>query len=357
MSQPKPTIPPGSLVLITGITGFVAAHTAKQLLERGYRVRGTARNLATASWLTEDLFKKYSARGDFELVEVPDIGADKAYDDVVPGVAAIMHVALSDFDADPNKVIPKNVSGINGLLAAALREPSVRAFVFTSSIAASASLVDQSEVRRDSWNDAAVDAAWAPPPYEAARAMVVYMASKVAAEKALWRFVEERHPPFAVNVVSPASILGLPLGSKHANAGPGYPTWMLRRLYEGDTVAASMFPARTFPPPVGLLRRWLTLSSKSSPSMWRTSRYFTWRRRWTPTPSRPVFRFGAGTLRGTTSWPSCAGCGQDASSSTIYRTRHTWARRRIRASRWRCSRSGVVGTIGSLWTSRSGTQS
>lgn len=33
------------LVLVTGASGYIATHIVKQLLEHGYRVRGTVRNL------------------------------------------------------------------------------------------------------------------------------------------------------------------------------------------------------------------------------------------------------------------------------------------------------------------------
>ncbi len=87
-------IPGGSLVLVSGATGFVASHIIKQLLERGYRVRGTVRDLEKAAWLTRDVFKAEAARGDFELVTVTDLGAKGAFDEAVGGgVAAIVHVA------------------------------------------------------------------------------------------------------------------------------------------------------------------------------------------------------------------------------------------------------------------------
>lgn len=33
------------LILVTGASGFLASHIVKQLLEKGYRVRGTIRSL------------------------------------------------------------------------------------------------------------------------------------------------------------------------------------------------------------------------------------------------------------------------------------------------------------------------
>ncbi len=93
MAEPKSTIPKGSWVLVTGATGFVGSHLSKQFLERGYRVRGTVRDLKTAGWLVDDVLKKYADRGDFALTEVPDLGADHAFDEAVKGVSAIAHVA------------------------------------------------------------------------------------------------------------------------------------------------------------------------------------------------------------------------------------------------------------------------
>lgn len=40
-----PAIPKDSLVLVTGINGYLGSHVADQFLEAGYRVRGTTRDL------------------------------------------------------------------------------------------------------------------------------------------------------------------------------------------------------------------------------------------------------------------------------------------------------------------------
>jgi hypothetical protein len=51
----------------------------------------------------------------------------------------------------------------------------------------------------DTWNEAAVKMAWAPPPYAMDRAYAVYAASKTQAEQALWKFEKEEKPGFVVN--------------------------------------------------------------------------------------------------------------------------------------------------------------
>ncbi|TVY25221.1 NAD-dependent epimerase/dehydratase [Lachnellula hyalina] len=234
MSELKTTIPKGSLVLVTGVTGFVASQVAKQFLERGYKVRGTVRDIGKAAWLVEDVLKSYIDEGAFELALVPDIAADHALDEAVKGVSAVVHLAtIGTFDPDPNKVIPQTVAGTMSALEAAMKEPSVLQFVYTSSKGAALipSVGDATNIGRDTWNDKAVHLAWAPPPYEPSRGMLVYFASKVAAEKAVWKFVEERKPHFTVNVISPAGIIGEPLNKKQ----PGFTASWIPQLYEGRT--------------------------------------------------------------------------------------------------------------------------
>ncbi|KAH8903574.1 NAD(P)-binding protein [Coniochaeta sp. PMI_546] len=242
MAEPKTTIPKGSWVLVTGATGYVASQVAKYFLERGYKVRGSVRDLKKASWLVDDVFKSFADRGDFELVLVPDFAADHAFDDAVRGVSAIAHVAsIVTFDPDPTKVIPQTVRGAVSILEAALREPSVREFVYTSSIVAATIPMpgNKTHVDRDTWNETAVQLAWSPPPYDASRGSIVYMASKTEAEKAVWKFVEEKQPHFTVNSVCPSSIMGEPLHKSHIESSASW----LKLLYDGKTERLANFPA------------------------------------------------------------------------------------------------------------------
>ncbi|KAF6513776.1 hypothetical protein HZS61_007101 [Fusarium oxysporum f. sp. conglutinans] len=226
MSSPPTAIPTGSWVLITGATGFVASHVTRQLLQRGYKVRGTVRDQAKAQWLIDDHFKSYADSGSYELVTVPDLSAAGAFDEAVKSVSAVAHIAsVLDFDPNPNNVVPQTVAGVTSVLESASKESSVTRFVFTSSIVAAVfPTADQDGVvDRNSWNEFAVKEAWAPPPYEPSRAMLVYAASKVAAEQALWKYVDENKPQFVTNVVSPSGILGEPLHERHATS---YGNWI-----------------------------------------------------------------------------------------------------------------------------------
>ncbi|KAM0260070.1 hypothetical protein ACHAQJ_002994 [Trichoderma viride] len=241
MSLNESTLPKGSWVLVTGANGFVASHVVKQFLERGYKVRGTVRDLKKSAWLVDDVFKSYADSGSFELV-VADLTADHAFDEAIKGIQIVQHVAsVVSFDADPNNVIPQTVKGVNEILEAATKEPSVKEFVYTSSIVAATMPAPghNTNVERDTWNDIATQVAWAPPPYEASRGPPVYMASKVEAEKAVWNFTKERKPHFNVNVVAPALIIGEPLNRYHSDAAASW----LKLLYDGKAESLNAMPA------------------------------------------------------------------------------------------------------------------
>lgn len=123
-------LPKGSLILLTGATGFISAHIIQQLLRRGYRVRGTVRNLSKASWLDKELFRNETSEGAFELVVVEDMAVDNAFDEAMHGVAGVIHVESEvTWDGDPNKVIPPTLAGMRNALLAATKEKSVQRFV------------------------------------------------------------------------------------------------------------------------------------------------------------------------------------------------------------------------------------
>jgi nucleoside-diphosphate-sugar epimerase len=70
------------LVLVTGVNGFIAARTVEAFLKAGYAVRGTARSRSSANGLLESL-PEYADK--IEIVELPDITVDGAFDKAVEG--------------------------------------------------------------------------------------------------------------------------------------------------------------------------------------------------------------------------------------------------------------------------------
>lgn len=79
-----PAIPIGSLVLVTGISGYIGSHIADQLLQAGYRVRGTVRDEIKGAWV-RDLFAEKYGQDRIEIAMVADMVQPGAYDEACKG--------------------------------------------------------------------------------------------------------------------------------------------------------------------------------------------------------------------------------------------------------------------------------
>lgn len=72
------------IALITGLNGYIAGPTAEAVLKAGYDVRGTVRRLASGIPIKEELERRgYGGR--VEVIEVPDIRVEGAFDKAVAG--------------------------------------------------------------------------------------------------------------------------------------------------------------------------------------------------------------------------------------------------------------------------------
>lgn len=165
------------------------------------------------------------------------MAAPGAFDDAVRGVAAVAHVASiiwNDGAGSADAVIAPVVAGAVGVLEAAAKEPGVKRVVYTSSSlaaytpavrgddvdyggvgggAATGAGGGGREVSAATWNEETVRAARVElGPGDARnvaavtrRALDLYGASKAEAERAVWRWVEEREGKvgFEVNAVLP----------------------------------------------------------------------------------------------------------------------------------------------------------
>jgi nucleoside-diphosphate-sugar epimerase len=213
----------GSLIVATGANGYIASNVVEQLIIAGYRVRGTVRSIERAGWMQSLLDSKYGT-GLFSLVEVPDMAAPGAFDEAIKGASGLAHLATPVMQLyDPNVGIPIVVEGTLNALRAAAKEPSVKRFVLTSSSTAAASPQPNKvfTIDENTWNEDAIKAAWAPPPYEGLqRRLDVYSASKTQGEQAAWRFVKEEKPGFDFNTVLPNANMGQILSVQHQ----GYPS-------------------------------------------------------------------------------------------------------------------------------------
>ena len=93
--------PANTTVLVTGASGFIGLHCVLQLLQQGYRVRGTVRSKARSDEVREAMEANIGAGlGErLEIVEA-DLSEDEGWADAVRGCTYVLHVA-SPF---PNRV-------------------------------------------------------------------------------------------------------------------------------------------------------------------------------------------------------------------------------------------------------------
>lgn len=80
----NPSIPKGSLVLVTGVNGWMASHVADQFLKCGYKVRGTVRSVEKSAWVKNAFDAKYGS-GNFELAQITDFAKPDAFTEALKG--------------------------------------------------------------------------------------------------------------------------------------------------------------------------------------------------------------------------------------------------------------------------------
>ena len=202
ITDDKLALPKGSLILVTGATGFIGSHVVNEALKAGYRVRGTSRSQERAGYT----IKVFENHPNYSTAVVKDVSIPGAWDDAMQDVDAVVHMATDvSFNPDPNEVVKPTEEGVRNILRSATKAATVKRFVLTSS--SSAVLIPHANkeitVSVNDWCQEALDEAWKPPPYEPERAFYTYAASKVAGEKALWKFMKDEKPAFVANAVLP----------------------------------------------------------------------------------------------------------------------------------------------------------
>lgn len=213
------------LVLVTGATGYIAGHCIRELMEHGYRVRGTVRSLADAS-KTEHLRRMASALGgSLELVEA-NLSSDAGWREAVAGCTYVQHVASPfppEVPKDENELIRPAVDGALRVLKASAASDTVKRVVMTSSVAAVAMGHD------DGGQRVRTEADWSNPDK-----CDPYPKSKTLAERAAWDYVKSLPPDrkLELAVINPGFVLGPLLNADQGTSGE-----LIRKLMVRDMPA------------------------------------------------------------------------------------------------------------------------
>ena len=188
-------------ILLTGASGFIASHIAQQLLSAGYTVIGTVRDPQN----DEKVAHLKALEGAAERLEV--VAANLMDDDPFSkysDVDYIIHTASPyalDMDDPQKDLVDPAVHGTLSLLRAASTSARVKRVVITSSLAAVTDSPDKTKVLTEAdWNT------------KSSLKRNPYYYSKMQAEKAAWKYMEDNDFDWDLVVVNPYMTIGPSLG-------------------------------------------------------------------------------------------------------------------------------------------------
>ena len=188
-------------VLITGLSGFLAQHTALQLLEQGYQVRGTLRDLNRQQSVIDTLISAGAHIDEHNLTFAEaDLIADNGWAEAVAGCDYVMHIASPFPPASPQSedelIIPAREGSLRVLCAA--RDAAVKRVIVTSSFGAIGYGHPPNRARFTEldWTN------------EQERGVSAYIRSKTLAERAVWEFQSTEAGEMEICVINPTGIFG-----------------------------------------------------------------------------------------------------------------------------------------------------
>ena len=193
-------------VLLTGISGWIAKHTAIELLNAGYEVLGTIRNKNLVDQ-TKQTISKYASTEKLSFVEL-DLLKDDGWNEAAKGCRYIFHVA-SPFpmkvSSNRESLLPVAVDGTLRVLNAGLNA-GVEQIIKTSSIVAMFRKPNRTNPYRFGEND------WSDENW--IEGVSDYFLSKTKAEKAAWRLMESKGLKNKLTTINPGGVFGDALDKK-----------------------------------------------------------------------------------------------------------------------------------------------
>jgi dihydroflavonol-4-reductase len=206
-------------VLVTGGSGFLASWCLVELLQRGYSVRATLRDLGREQEVRDAVGSQVQASERLSF-HAADLTRDDGWRQAVDGCDYVLHVASPFPPAqpkDPDELIVPAREGTLRVLRASL-EAGVKRIVVTSSVAAigGGARANGAALTERNWTD--LDNQGLSP----------YVRSKTIAERAAWELAQELDASERLATVNPGAILG-PLLS----ADGSYSLEAVERLMKG----------------------------------------------------------------------------------------------------------------------------
>ncbi|KAB8211957.1 hypothetical protein BDV34DRAFT_233945 [Aspergillus parasiticus] len=218
--------------LLTGGSGFLAAHCLDALLKHGHKVVVTVRSHEKGQEILNAHGHPPCAALSYVIVQ--DIAKPDAFETAVqstPPFDAVVHTAspfhYKSQDAQKDVIDPAVLGTMSLLTAVKAHAPSVKRVIITSSFAAMYNPYNHPEVyTEDHWNPVTLQEAMADP-------VQAYRASKTFAERSAWDFVEREKPNFTVTTINPPLILGPLIKGIHSKDTINTSNTQLQDLIQG----------------------------------------------------------------------------------------------------------------------------
>ena len=193
-------------VLLTGVSGWIAKHTAIELLNKGYEVLGTVRNNNLIDQ-TKQTIGKYAPIEKLSFVEL-DLLKDEGWNEAAKGCKYIFHIA-SPFPIKVSRnrevLLPVAVDGTIRVLNAGLNA-GVEQIIKTSSIVAMFRKPNRTNPYTFGEHDW-TDENWTEGVND-------YFLSKTKAEKAAWELMESKGLKNKLTTICPGGVFGDALDKK-----------------------------------------------------------------------------------------------------------------------------------------------
>ena len=209
------------LVLVTGLSGFIASHVTAGLLQQGYAVRGTVRNKMKGELVVETLAACGIDTSNLELFEA-DLGEDAGWKDAVKDCRFVQHIASPfplEAPANREALVADARGGAMRVVEQALGAGAERV-VMTSSMVAMMGQPDRGDhmlIKESDWSDPD----WRP--------LTAYPVSKTRAERAIWDYANAQNVKDRITTICP----GLVFGPDRFNNG-GASLGIIKGLFSGQ---------------------------------------------------------------------------------------------------------------------------
>jgi dihydroflavonol-4-reductase len=207
-------------ILVTGGSGFIAAHSILQLLNAGHQVQTTVRDMKRESDVRA-MLKHGGAQPGERLGFFPaDLQSDAGWASAVAGCDYVLHVA-SPFPANVPKhedelIVPAREGALRVLRAS--RDARVKRVVLTSSFAAIGygHAPQSAPFNETNWTNTV------------GNDVTAYVKSKTLAERDAWNFIAREGGELELSVVNPVAVFGPVLGPDYSTS-----VLLIQRLMSG----------------------------------------------------------------------------------------------------------------------------